>query len=188
MRRVTQGFEWFLSHSILFASVMTATSFFTSHLFNTPLARFDSEYVSFFLGFFTVFHSLVGSKLFEGMEKKIETLRVAILTRNKAVFLVYRDVRIQPALTKWLRALSITIIVGAMITPFEDHLLGLPFVWGLFQIIGSFWATVIELDDPFNGKWNLEVPDTDEYEGWMTTDPNEFFSKPENQKAPVMDA
>lgn len=180
MRRMTKGLEWFLSHSVLFSSVMTVASYFTSRLFSTPLGRFDAEYVAFCLGSFTLFHSLVGNQLFDGRVKKIEILRIAILRRDLATFLAYRDNRIEPALLNWLRSLSIVIICGTMIAPFENHWLGLPFVWGVLYIIASFWGTVIELDDPFNGKWNLIVPD----ETWMTESPRTFFSSPDGKKTP----
>lgn len=188
MKKMTEGLEWFLSHYKLFSIVMTVVSVFTSRTFNAPLSRFDSEYVAYCLGLFSLFHTLVGNQIYEGRLKKNEVLRIAILRRDLASFLVYRDSRIHPALTFWLRSLSILTVLGALFAPFENHWLGTPFVWGVFYLISSFWATVIELDDPFKGEWNLIVPNTPEYEKWMTIDPQVFFSLPKNQKAPVMSA
>lgn len=108
-----------------------------------------------------IFYALVAAFVLSTVWRQFIAVEEAIKLKNKTEFVKHKDKRI-PLPIKALLFFSSFLVMGSFFTlNFGHNLTGMYTMLSVSLSLALNWAVVMDLDHPFEGIWNLEIP-----KGW----------------------
>lgn len=110
------------------------------------------------IAFLAIAYALFAGFLFVTVWGQWNAVEDAVRTKNLEKFTELKDKRIPPTV-KFLLVIFSALLVGAFFLLSFQHLLTGSFaIFSVSLVVSLYWAVIMDLDDPFNGIWNVEVP------------------------------
>jgi hypothetical protein len=152
------GFNLFLKPIIVALSV-TVIWYFLYSFGILPQKVFDASVMS--SGTTTVlgiFYALVAAFVLSTVWRQFISVEEAIKLRNKKEFIKHKDKRI-PLPIKFLLVVFSLLLLGAFfVMHFESKINGIYSIFAITLGLTLNWSVIMDLDDPFSGVWNVDMP------------------------------
>ncbi|MDD5331925.1 MAG: hypothetical protein PHE43_03870 [Candidatus Nanoarchaeia archaeon] len=133
--------------------ILKLNGFIFNHDFDTELLSSGT------ISSLGIFYTLVYAFVLATVWTQFLEVEEAIKIRDKKSFIRHKDKRI-PIPIKLLLLVFSTLILGAFfISPFKSNIIGFYSVFAVALGLSMNWAVILELDHPFEGIWNLKIPD-----------------------------
>jgi len=110
------------------------------------------------VAFLAVAYALFAAFLFATVWSQWVAVEEAVRVKDRQKFDLHKDKRI-PRTAKALLLLFSFFLVGAFYLLSFRHLATGGFsIFAVIMVIITYWQVILDLDDPFTGIWNVEVP------------------------------
>ena len=97
------------------------------------------------------------------IEEAVKTYKVATdeVTKDQAhqKFILNKDKRIPKTAKILLFVFSLFLVVAVYLLYFQNSIPGGYAIFTVIMIVSTYWTVIMDLDDPFSGIWNVQVPE-----------------------------
>ena len=83
----------------------------------------------------------------------------AVKTGDRQKFVQNKDKRIPETLKLLLLMFSVFLVVGFFLLYFKNPLPGGFSIFAVTMAVSAVWTVIMDLDDPFTGVWNVQIPE-----------------------------
>jgi hypothetical protein len=126
--------------------------------FNSNLKLDEGIMASGTIALLGVFYALLTAFVFATVWQQWVSIEDAIKTRNKEEFIKHKDKRVPFTVKLLIVIFSFFLIVAFFLISFKNLILGVFSIFVITFILSMYWQVITDLDDPFTGIWNVEVP------------------------------
>ena len=150
----------FLIKPLVLSSVSTGLWFFLRLLGLGDLIQGDEGGMSSgTIAFVGVIYALLAAFTTANVWSQWVAVEEAVKTGNHEKFLQNKDKRIPGTLKALLLMFSIFLVVGFFLLYFKNPLPGGFSIFAVTMAVSAVWAVIMDLDDPFTGTWNVQIPE-----------------------------
>jgi hypothetical protein len=105
-----------------------------------------------------IFYALAAAFILSTVWEQFLHVQDAVRMRDKHQFLKHKDKRIPLPIKVLLFLFSAMLLGAVVILPFHSVVNGIYSVFTVSLAIAINWGVIMDLDDPFEGIWNVEIP------------------------------
>ena len=126
--------------------------------FNQNVKLDEGVMVSGTIASLAIFYALLAAFAFATAWQQWVAVEEAVKTKDQQAFLKHKDKRM-PRTVKALILLFSVLLIGAFfLISFKNILNGLYSIFSITLALSIYWVVIMDLDDPFDGDWNIQVP------------------------------
>lgn len=106
-----------------------------------------------------IFWTLLAAFAFATVWTQWIAVEEAVKSKDKDAFLKHKDKRIPGTLKMLVSILSLLLVGAFFLISFNSVWAGLYSISAVSFVLALYWETVLDLDDPSTGVWNVTVPE-----------------------------
>lgn len=144
---------------ILVASACTGLWLLLRLFLGQYLSGDEGAMTSGTIAFFGIVYGIFATLLLVTVWNQWNAVEDAVNTKDRKEFDRMAEKRIPPTVKVLLFALSVLPVAAFFLTSFQHGPTGAFSIFGPSLIVAGVWAVIMDLDDPFEGVWNVEVPE-----------------------------
>ena len=110
------------------------------------------------IAFLGVIYALLAAFTTANVWSQWVAVEEAVKTGDRQKFLQNKDKRIPGTLKSLLLMFSVFLVIGFYLLYFKNPLPGGFSIFAATMAVSAVWAVIMDLDDPFTGAWNVQIP------------------------------
>ena len=111
------------------------------------------------IAFLGVIYALLAAFTTANVWSQWVVVEEAVKTGDHQKFILNKDKRMPGTLKLLLLMFSIFLVVGFYLLYFKNPLPGGFSIFAVTMAVSAVWVVIMDLDDPFSGIWNVQVPE-----------------------------
>jgi hypothetical protein len=108
-----------------------------------------------------IFYALVAAFVLSTVWRQFVAVEESVKLRNKIEFIKHKDKRIPLPIKILLLIFSLLLLGSFFVMRYEGMLNGVYSIFAIGLGLALNWGVIMDLDDPFEGIWNIKIPN-----GW----------------------
>ncbi len=148
---------------LIFSVVVVLIWYFINYLFGSSfflsnLKLDEGIMASGTIAILGIFYALLTAFVFTTVWQQWVAIEESIKTKNKEEFIKHKDKRIPFTVKLLVFLFSVFLILAFFLISFKNIITGVFSIFVISFILFIYWQVILDLDDPFTGIWNVNVP------------------------------